>query len=462
MPQTENDDRPAGLTRNDPGFEAAVDGGGFNALEPTGRPDAIVFPQTEADLVEIVRAATETGQKLAVRSGGHSWVASSVRPDGILVDLSAFDSVAIDAAARTATVGPAVRGGALAARLVAHDLAFPVGHCGNPGVGGYLLGGGLGLNWGQWLPACFSITRLRAVTADGEIVTASPTENPDLFWLARGVGPGLPAIVTEFELVLQPLPHAIRVSTWLFALDALPAVTAWLTDAAAHLPPSVELSVVTAGAGRPGDSEDTAAHPLVISVAATAFADTEDDAARALAPLGDGPALADPIAHAPFVPVPFERLHEPVDATYPDGARYATDTFWFDLDLDDALAPLPELVASAPSGQSYVLAGLPANGGGAALLPPGQAAYGLHDRSLLIVYTIWNDAADDAANLGWLAEVQQALLPRATGHFVSEADIRRHPERVAGSFRPADWARVERLRRELDAGGVFQGYPAGD
>lgn len=457
--------RPAGILRGDDGFEAAVTDGVFNVIaaatgEPLPLPDAIVFPQTEADVVEIVRAARATGQRIAVRSGGHSWVASTVRGDGVLVDLEAFDGVELDAPAFRATVGAGVRGGELSPQLVAADVAFPVGHCGRPAVGGFLLGGGLGVNWGHWKPACFSIRSLRVVTADGEAVTASPTENDDLFWLARGSGPGFPGVVTAFELELQPLPGAIRVSTWSFPLSDLTAVAAWITDASPRLPTNVELSLVTSGPQRPGGLGADDPHPLVVSVAATVFAADDDEARRALAPLGDGPATGvELLDHAAFLDVPLDQLHVPVDATYPEGARYLADTFWFPGDLVETTALLPDLMAKAPSGRSYVLAGLPANGAGADLVTPGEAAYGMHDTTCLIVYTIWDDPAGDARNRAWLDEVAAALEPTATGNFLSEADIRHRPERVPGSFRAEDWERIQQLRRRFDPNGVFHGYP---
>jgi hypothetical protein len=113
----------------------------------------------------------------------------------------------------------------------------------------------------------------------------------------------------------------------------------------------------------------------------------------------------------------------------------------------------------APSGKSYLLTGMPANGRGAELLPRGEAAYGTHDRTLFIVYVVWDDPVDDAPNRVWLGEVADALLPITTGHFLSESDIRHSPSRVARSFTYADRERVEQLRAEFDPTGLFHGYP---
>jgi FAD/FMN-containing dehydrogenase len=474
-------ERPLGLSRDDDGFESAVLDGLFTnvdaalALSALGdgdagdgdaggdaghRPEEIVFPRTEADVAEIVRLARETGRRVAVRSGGHSWVAMSLRGDGILIDLAALDRIELDAAALTARVGPGVRGQVLSRVLEENGVAFPVGHCGTPALGGYLLAGGLGVNWGHWKPACFSVTRMRVVTAAGEVLTASATENADLFWLARGAGPGFTGIVTEFELALQPLPAAIRVSTWQFPLDELAAVTAWISDASKRLPTNVELSLVTQGPGRPAPpGHSTDAHPFVVGVAATVFADDDHEAAAALEPLGDGPPGLRPIDHAALLEAPFRDLHIPVDETYPVGARYLADTFWFSGDIAEATRTLEALMRRAPSGRSYVLAGMPANGAGAALLTPGEAAYGMHDTTLFDVYTIWDDPSGDDANRAWLDEVAAALLPASSGHFVAEADIRHRPERVEASFRSDDWPRIRELRQRFDPTGLFHGWP---
>lgn len=275
---------PETIRPGDERFEGAVVGGVFNAMVGSGRPSAVVRPRTEEQVAQAVREAVAGGQRVAVRSGGHSWVAASVREGGVLIDLGALDGITVDAQRLVATIGPAVRGRMLSAALEAEGLAFPVGHCGDPGVGGFLLGGGLGVNWGAWLPSCFSIRSLRVVTADGELLTASADENSELFWLARGAGPGFPGVVTSIEVELRPAPEAVRVSTWVYPLEDVAAVTRWITEASETLAPNVEVAVATQGPDRAGGSGE---HPLVVSVAATAVieAGRETDV---LAPLGDG------------------------------------------------------------------------------------------------------------------------------------------------------------------------------
>jgi FAD/FMN-containing dehydrogenase len=77
--------------------------------------------------------------------------------------MSAFNSISIGATTRTAKVGPAVRSAELVKALAAEGLACPVGHCGTPGIGGFLLGGGIGLNFGHWKPAWQRLIDLKRI-----------------------------------------------------------------------------------------------------------------------------------------------------------------------------------------------------------------------------------------------------------------------------------------------------------
>ncbi len=446
------------LARRDGHFEEAQRTAQAGALIPDERPDVIFFPRTEADVAAIVKEAVLREQKVAVRSGGHSWAATSLRDGGVLIDLRHLTAVEIDVAGLIAWVQPGIRGGRLGALLTAAGVAFPVGHCGSPGVGGYLLGGGLGVNWGQWRPAVSSIRSMRLVTATGDIIVASETENPDWFWLARGAGPALPAVATLFELRLQPMPTDIRVSAWSHSLDALEAVAAWLTEASRSLPASVELPVVLAGPGRPGATLDD--EPFVVGVTAIAYTDSAEESAAALAPLTKGPDAV-PLTRVDLSPARFDELHVPVDQTYPEGSRFLVDTFWTDRELGDVLLELADLVRRAPSGKSYVLASMPAHGAGASLVNETETSYSLHDRTVIIVYAVWDDPANDARNAAWLDALAAVLDPITTGHFLSEADIRRRPARVAASFSPLAWRRILQLRARFDPHEVFHTFPVG-
>jgi FAD/FMN-containing dehydrogenase len=445
------------LARGEESFERRLDDLLFNKL-PFGRaPELLASPGSEAELVEIVRAAGRDGRRLAVLSGGHSWIGAPLRESGVLVDMSAFDRIEADATARTARVGAAARSGTVAKALAAEGLAFPSGHCGTPAFAGYVLGGGLGLNWGRWKPACYSLRAIRAVTAAGELVEADEAENPELLWLARGCGPGFPGAITEFEIELQDRPADTRVSSWLFALDDLAAVARWVSAASPSLPPKVEVATALLGSERPEFLPAEGFPERVVAVSAMVFADDEREAREAITPLAAGPGVP-VLAHGDLDPIPFEELSDAFDAEYPEGHRYLADSFWTDEDVEGCLVRLAERFERAPSGKSNVIALMPGNGSRLGL-PLEAGAYSMDERTLVMPYAVWQDPAADAANREWIAAMSGLLEPIATGHFISEADLIAHPKRLARCFLPDHWERVQELRARFDPERIFHGMP---
>jgi len=57
------------------------------------------------------------------------------------------------------------------------------------------------MGWG-----CESVVAVDVVTADGSLLRADATHHSDLFWAARGAGPGFPGIVTAFHLRTYEAP----------------------------------------------------------------------------------------------------------------------------------------------------------------------------------------------------------------------------------------------------------------
>ena len=111
-------------------------------------------------------------------------------------------NVSINPEARTARVQPGVTSGDFAGPAHAYGLALSTGDTSSVGFGGLTTGGGIGWMVRKYGLAIDNLLSAQVVTAAGEQVTASPTENPDLFWAIRGGGFG---IITEFEFRLAPV-----------------------------------------------------------------------------------------------------------------------------------------------------------------------------------------------------------------------------------------------------------------
>jgi FAD/FMN-containing dehydrogenase len=434
--------------RGRPGYEGARRAAVWNARKPDREPELIVVATSTADVVSAVRFAGAQGLKLAVRSGGHSWFGASVRDGGLLLDLSQLDAIEIDADTRSAAVQPAVRGRQLTTALTPHELAFPVGHCASVAVGGYLLAGGLGWNFGSWGPACSSVRAVEVVTADGELVTADAVTNSELFWLARGAGAGFPGVVTRFHLSLFPLPRTIRTSTYVYPLDQLTEIAAWAAQMRAELPPWVELILPVASA--PGGQG------RVVVVHATAFTDSADQAAAALTALATCPAR--PLLARENKTADYDTLFNDLGAHFPEAHRYQADTMSSNAPLAQLLEQARPHLTQAPSPKSFALAVPfpPPRPGG---LPPDMAFSPAGATAAILTYAVWTDEQDDAANIAWSKALVADLEPLASGFYVGETDLLASADRARRSFIEPNWNRINALRAALDPTGLFHAYP---
>lgn len=444
--------------RGDEQYEGTRQSMLWNALKPARFPEVIVSAASEADVVAAVELARSRGLQVAVRAGGHSWVGSPLRDGTVLIDLSSLRELVIDEAARTAAVQPAVTASELALALAAHGLAFPVGHCPSVGISGFLLSGGLGWNSGAWGPACMSLKAIDVVMPDGELVHADEDQNAELLWAARGAGPGFPGVVTRFHVALQPLPPAITTSTYVYGLSELDVVAEWASEVVNSLPPTVELTLLIAPS--PPDV-DAGLEGRVLIVTATAFEDSAEEAAAALAPLEGSPVRDRALTRQINQPSPFDVLFRDFGGLWREGHRYASDNVWANADFTDILPRLRARLDEAPSPESFAFAVVgpePAEDAPEQELP--DMAFSMVGRSFVSCYAMWEAETDDQANQGWLPSVMAELEALATGHYVGEADLLAAGSRAERSFAETNWDRLQQLRRDLDPKGVFPSYLA--
>src|ERR671917_333570 len=197
-------------------------------------PNLIARCAGVADVIGSVNFARENGLLVAVRGGGHSFPGHSVCDGGIVIDLSLMKGIRVDPEARTARAQAGVLLGELDRETQAFGQAVPAGIVTHTGLSGLTLGGGLG-----WLMRKYGLTidqllSVDLITAEGEFVKASQTENPDLFWGVRGGG-GNFGIVTDFEFRLNPVGSIVLAGPIFWPIAESPNVLRfyrdWISDA---------------------------------------------------------------------------------------------------------------------------------------------------------------------------------------------------------------------------------------
>ena len=264
----------------------------------TAEPALVLRPTTTEEVAASIGHARAEGLPLAIRSGGHNPLGFGTIDDGVVLDVSRLDRVELLGDGRV-RIGAGATWGPAAAELARHGLAITSGDTLSVGVGGLTQAGGIGWMVRKHGLTIDSLLAAEVVTAAGDVVRASATENTDLFWALRG-GAGNFGVVTAFEFQAQPVT-TVRFGTVAFALDDVAQlVSRW---AAAMRSAPDELS--TTLALMPSFGDFPAGALLYVCLAG--------DDTSALEPLrAIGTVVAEDVTERPYAEI-LEEAHPPED-----------------------------------------------------------------------------------------------------------------------------------------------------
>lgn len=431
------------LWRGESGYETARRRSMWNQRIPDRFPDAIYRVHDVYDVVSAVKLAKQRGLKVSVKSGGHSWSGNHLREGGLLIDMSAMQAATIDKAAMRATTEPGKGGSILADMLLRQGLFFPTGHCRGVCVGGFLLQGGFGWHSRTLGPACMSVIGLDLVTMDGDVVHASPTENADLYWAARGSGPGFFAVVTRFHLRVYPRPRVMGVAYQHHPMEQLEDVYRFAHRVAPDVPNSIELQFIMSRRAsflpKPG-----------IEILAPIFADSVKEAWRATEFLRDAEIGRHATLRVPFLPATLSMMYTAAMQHYPDDHRWAVDNMWTRAPIDDLLPGIRRIAETMPEEPAHFL--------WMNWSPPSNRpdmAFSVEDKTYLALYGGWKHAADDEKNLPWATDRMREMAHLSTGCQLADENLRIRPSRF---LTEANMQRLDKIRHDRDCDLRFHSY----
>ncbi|TNE34559.1 MAG: FAD-binding oxidoreductase [Alphaproteobacteria bacterium] len=436
-------------------YEAWRTGVVWQSRKPARRPAMIVRPNTVEAVQQAVDYARKNGLKVSTKSSGHNLWGNYLRDEGMLIDMWNFRKVEMDADGESAWIEPSVWSRDIMVELGKKGRAFPAAHCASVGMGGYMLGGGVGLNWENWGGlSAHNIIAAEVVTADGKLRLIDDENDPDLAWALRGAGNGFPAIVTRFRVKTYPAPKIVTSATYIFPVARTADAIAWLEDMKSRdmLANSEPLIILAHSPTAPPDATGPDAKVCVARI--NLFANDESAAAQQLAKIAAEPVAASALMQIPredwsFEESYFDTLNFRVPFNY---GYFGVDSIWTDR-TSEALPVLADHFAQALGAGSHVVMSLidPAE-------HPSNSCARIHGKLYIGLYSIGSTPEQGEAAIGWLRDTANALSPFASGRYINEIDVERDAAKVESCFSPEDWTRLQSVRQQYDPEQVFQQF----
>ncbi|HUD72750.1 MAG TPA: FAD-binding oxidoreductase [Dongiaceae bacterium] len=410
-------------------------------------PAVIARSKTSADVARAVNFARERGLLLAVRGGGHNIGGLALCDGGLVVDLSLMKAATVDPVARLATIEAGALLADLDAATQAHGLATPLGINSTTGIAGLTLGGGFG-----WLSRRHGLTvdnleAAEVVTARGEVVRASASENADLFWALRGGG-GNFGIVTRFTYRLHPVGPEVTAGLIVYSAAESRQVLRGYREFAAGAPEDLTVWAVLRDAP-PLPFLPAETHGKGMIALALLYLGEAGRAGRLIDPLRRfGTPIGEHVG-----PMPYTAWQQMFDPLLGAGAR----NYWKSHNLaslgDGLIDAAVDAAGRLPSPECEVF--IAALGGAASRPAPTATAYAHRDAAFVMnVHGRWQAAADDARCVGWARAFFDATAPFAHGGAYVNFMTAEESGRIPAAY-GVNYARLAQVKRAWDPQNLF-------
>ncbi len=432
------------VTPEDPGYDETRKL--FNAMIDR-RPAVIARCAEPGDVIAALAHAGDHGLDVAVRAGGHSVAGMSTNDGGLVVDVRPMKSIAVDPEAKTVRVGAGVTWGEFDRATQEHGLASTGGRASTTGVAGFTLGGGSGWLERSFGFACDNLLAVDLVTATGDRVTASRSENPELFWALHGGG-GNFGVATDFTFQLHDLGPMVQAGLMLWPGDAARDLSRAYRDLALASPDAVGTALIYLTAPADPFVPEAMVGRMAAAIAYLYAGDPTEGAehARPFRELNPAVDVVGDMAYADFQCM----IDDP-----PNLYNYWSADYHNEL-TDDALDTFVESGRHLPGPHSQQII---ARWGGA-VAGPAAAESPLRNRDAnWVSHPFGLEETPEGGQIAkaWVKKFRQDIAPYTTGgvwlNFVGDEG----PDRVRAAFGEQNYARLARVKAEFDPGNVFRG-----
>jgi FAD/FMN-containing dehydrogenase len=403
-----------------------------------------------ADVVECITFARDRGLRLSVRGGGHNVAGNAVNDGGLVIDLSDMRGVYVDPEVRTVRAQGGATWGDVDPETQVFGLATPGGVISSTGIAGLTLHGGIGWLRRKYGLSLDNLLSVEIVTADGQVRTASATENTDLFWAVRGAGSNF-GVVTSFEFRVHPVGPLIALAAPAYALeDAARVIPAW-RDFMASAPEEMTSEAVFWSVPAL-EMFPPELHARAIVIVATVYSGAADEGERAMQPLRD---LAEPLLDLSGIE-PYTALQTGFDWAFPKGWLYYWKSLYLNALGDAAIGEIINLAASRPTPQSLI--GLWHHGGAMARTRADETAFGSRAAPFLVSFdTTWINPQDTERAIAWTRDAWSAMHRFSDGGlYLNFPGFGEEKEALVRAGYGANYDRLVELKTKYDPDNLFR------
>jgi FAD/FMN-containing dehydrogenase len=432
------------ITPEDPGYDDARSV--WNGMIDK-RPAVIVRCAAASDVAPAIAFARQNDLEISVRGGGHHIAGHSVSDGGLTIDFSGMKNVRVDAAARRAYAEPGATLHDFDEAVQAHGLATPVGINSTTGIAGLTLGGGFGWLTREYGMTIDNLVAANMVGVDGQMLRASDSENPDLFWAIRGGG-GNFGVVTEFEFKLHPVGPDVLAGLMVFPFEQSKEVLKRYREFVESAPVKLNVWALLRHAP-PLPFLPADVHGKKVLVLAIFYAGEIAEGERLIEPLRRfGNVLGEHVGAMPYI-----QWQQGFDALLTPGARNYWKSHNFTKIGDELFDTIIEYADKLPSPHCEIFLGLLA--GAANEVRPDGTAYSARDARFVInVHGRWERPEQDDECIAWSRAFFNAAAPYASSGAYINFMTADEGERVAAAY-GANYTRLLEIKRRYDPENVF-------
>jgi len=412
------------------------------------RPAMIAMCTNVDDIVKCVNFARKNKMLVSIKGGGHSVAGKAVCNDGLMINLSEMKGVVVDSVGKTVTVESGATIGDLDSETQKFGLATPVGIVSKTGIAGLTLGGGIGYLGRKHGLSLDNLISVKLVTANGDLVSASEKENPDLFWALRGGG-GNFGVVTSFEFKLHKVGPEVMVAQVFYPIENSKEVLKFYREFTKNA------------------SNELACYALVVRVPPVDPFPQEFQGKTAIAlvachsgSLENGKIELKPLQGfgKPILrvisPMPFLALQTNFDPGVPSGMRYYWKAHYMDKLTDEAIQVFADYTKELPGALSIV--GFEPLGGAINKVKEDATAFPQRSASYVLgIWSGWIEPSDDEKIISWNRDLHSKMKPHVSDGVYSNYLDHDDVNQVNSAF-GTNYKRLQEIKRKYDPDNFFR------